>query len=131
MAGEPAQPTPPPAPVVPAPASPAPVAAFADPACDVTVTLPEPSVEPAAEDEAEEPEAEILPPAAAARVTPAPDANEELIADARAQLRSRKGGARLIEEEQRRYAYKVWLGPILIGVGALGPLALVLARISH
>jgi hypothetical protein len=130
MAGEPVQPTPSPTPVPSAP-----VAAFADPASDVTVAVPlaapEPSVEPAAEEAVEEPEAEVLPPAAVARVVPVLDANEELIADARAQLRSRKGGARLMEEEQRRYAYKVWLGPILIGIGALGPLALVLARISH
>ncbi len=119
--------------------APAPLAAFADPAGDMTVTIPvaEEAVQPDddgdhdAEDDVSEPQAEFLPPAAVVRVQPAVDPNEELIADARAQLRSRRGGARLIEEEQRRYAYKVWLGPILIGVGALGPLALVLARIAH
>ncbi len=40
-------------------------------------------------------------------------------------------GAALLANEQRRYAYKVWLGPIMIAICALGPLALVIAGISH
>lgn len=136
MAAEPAEPAPPtPAPVPP----PSPLAAFADPAGHATFTVaatpPEapPAEAPAeaAEDVPEEPAAEILPPGAVVRAMPDFDANEELIADARAHLRSRKGGARLMEEEQRRYAYKIWLGPILLGAGTLGPLALVLASIAH
>lgn len=128
-------------------ASAPPLAAYADPGGDdVTVAMSVAVAEPAEREEpverqeesldpeeVEEPAAVVLPPVpAAARAEVALDPNEELIADARAQLRSRKGGAaRLLEEEERRYSYKVWLGPIMIGVGALGPLALVLARLAH
>ena len=113
-------------------------AAFADPAGDSTVTLAPLAAAPQGyalttleQARFDEPEAEIIPPGALSAAERTADPNEELIADARAHLRQRRGGARLMEEEQRRYAYKVWLGPILLGVGALGPLALVLARISH
>lgn len=133
-----APPVPPPPPIAAAVAAAATFSAFADPAADSPVTLA--PLAPAPVSQAlttlertrfEEPEAEIIPPGALSAAERAADPNDELIADARANLRQRRGGARLMEEEQRRYAYKVWLGPILLGVGALGPLALVLARISH
>jgi len=133
----------------------APMTAFADPAGDMTVTVAapqfveppmadpepmEPEVLELTESSVYEPEAAVYEPAPPV-FEPAPiaggaavDPNEELVAEARETLRARDGrgsSAAFLADEQRRYAYKIWLGPIMIGIGALGPLALVLARISH
>lgn len=130
----------------PAEETPTPMTAFADPAGDMTVTIAAPlTAEPmSAEPESVAPQAvepEVLDLPESSIYEPAPEfiypsqaAEDDVVADARETLKSRGGkGASmaLLADEQRRYAYKVWLGPIMIGVGALGPLALVLARISH
>jgi hypothetical protein len=120
--------------------APTPVAAFADPAGDMTVTIaaPQPA---AAEGEPAAAEREVLQLTEASVYDPAPEflrgpeeSTPDIVAEARETLRLRDGkggGVALLADEQRRYAYKVWIGPIMIAVGTLGPLALVLARISH
>ena len=134
--------------------APTPMTAFADPAGDMTVTIaapqfaepPMPGPEPMepevlelTESSVYEPEAPVYEPAPPV-FEPAPELgaavhpNDELVTEAREALRAREGrgsGPAYLADEQRRYAYKIWLGPIMIGIGALGPLALVLARISH
>jgi hypothetical protein len=124
----------------PAEEAPTPVAAFADPAGDMTVTIAARQAEAAAGEPAAA-EREVLQLTEASVYDPAPGflrAPEEpapdIVAEARETLKLRDGkggGIALLADEQRRYAYKVWIGPIMIAVGALGPLALVLARISH
>lgn len=121
--------------------APTPMTAFADPAGDMTVTIAAPQfmAPPTAEPEPAEPE--VLELTESAVYEPAPSfastvfqPDEDVVVKVRETPKTGDGkGASmaLLADEQRRYAYKVWLGPIMIGIGALGPLALVLARISH